>query len=120
MYIVAEIPKPQIHLQLAPERLCGCYCAGVAKDPDVTPPALRIQEVLSSHPKNSRRFSQTDVENDPNMNLQPESIATFYARFRLGNRGGKIRAETTRQREAKGVYRERSSKTLKGCGGSSS
>ena len=35
MYIDDEIHKSQIHLQYAPERLCGCCCTGEAKDPEV-------------------------------------------------------------------------------------
>ena len=76
--------------------------------------ARRIQEILSSHPKSSRWLTQTDVENDPKLNLQPGSIRTFYERLarRISGKNvgevKQIKARIIRQQlEAKGVYRER-------------
>ena len=58
-------------------------CTEKASHPDATP-ALGIQEILSAHPESCRWSSQTKVENDPKLNLQPGVIGAFYPNLRSG------------------------------------
>ena len=82
------------------------HCTVKASDPDATP-ALGIQEILSAHPESHRWLTQTEVENDPKLNLQPGAIGTFYAHLRSGQQSKQKLNETTLELESKGVYRAR-------------
>ena len=84
------------------------HCTGKASDPDATPALLGIQEILSAYPKSHRWSTQTEVKNDPKLNLQPGVIGTFYAYLRSGQQSKQKLNETTLELESKGVYRERS------------
>ena len=82
------------------------HCTGKASDPDATP-ALGIPEIMSAHPESRRWLTQTEVKNDPKLNLQAGAIWTFYSNLRFRHKDKQIITEITLELESKGVYMER-------------
>ena len=62
---------------------------------------------MSAHPESRRWLIQTEVENDPKLNLQAGAIGTLYANLRFGQKSKQKVTETTLALEFKGICRER-------------